>query len=71
MIRSYLLWKGGTQLEGYSNGDIDDAVENNFTGDPLPDLDCPDSDNAVPAKDNGTAMGNTDAEDSEEEVKTG
>jgi hypothetical protein len=56
--------------EGYSNSDIDDAVENNFAGDLLPDLDWPDSDNAVAAGDDGATTGNTDAEDSEEEVNT-
>jgi hypothetical protein len=56
--------------ERYDN-DIDGAVESDFAGDPFPDLDWPDSDNAnaAAAGDDGVAAGNTNAEDSQEEVR--
>ena len=66
----YATGEGAFNIGESYDDDIDDAVENDFAGDPLPNLDWPDSDNAnaAAAGDDRVAAGNTDAEDSDEEV---
>jgi hypothetical protein len=66
----YATGEGAFNIGESYDDDIDDSVENDFADDPLPNLDWPDSDNpnAAAAGDDGVTAGNTDAEDSEDEV---
>jgi hypothetical protein len=69
----YATREGAFNIGESYDDDIDDAVKNDFAGDPFPDLDWPDSDNAKAnaVGDDGVATGNTDAEDSDKEVSIG